>query len=150
LVVVGAHSYGELKDWAAAASGRPDYGAYFAYLLQSRRLGRVVRCIQTAPERIDDLLTLIATLDTPMGVRIGAGAALEELEGSEAIRRAVPQLQQLCLAEEAQIRADACHYLALSGDPAAASTVRKLLEDPDPEVREIALESLTALEEAGG
>jgi hypothetical protein len=145
----GAHSYGELKDWAAAASGRPDYGLYFSHLLQSRRLDRVVRSIEGSPGRLDDLIELIGSPETPMGVRIGVGAVLEDLEGSETIRRAVPQLQRLCLSQQAQVRADACHYLALTGDPAAAPTLRGLLDDEDAEVREIAREALEVIEGTG-
>jgi hypothetical protein len=144
----GAHSYGELRDWTSAASGTPDYGLYFSHLLQSRRLDRVVRAIEAAPERLDDLIALIGSLDTPMGVRIGAGAVLEELQGTETIRRAVSPLERLCRADEPQIRADACHYLALTGDPEVPGIVRPLLEDADPEVREIARETLAAVGEA--
>ena len=52
-----------------------------------------------------------------------------------------------------QIRLDACHYLGLSGDPDVAEAISPLLDDDDPQVREVARETLEALSErrpAGG
>jgi HEAT repeat protein len=43
------------------------------------------------------------------------------------------------------VRADACHYLGLTGAGAAADYIRPLLDDKDAEVREIAAESLALL-----
>jgi len=43
------------------------------------------------------------------------------------------------------VRADACHYLGLSGDAAARPWLDARLGDNDADVREIAAESLQAL-----
>ncbi len=144
-VLQGLHSYGELSDWAGAAAGSPDYGRYFSYLLETRELERVVALVKAAPELLDDLVGLLAATATPMGVRIGVGAALEELQGSGLLTRAVPLLQRLCLSAQARTRADACHFLGLSGDPDASPVAESLLDDADPEVREIARETLAVL-----
>ena len=144
-VLQGAHSYGELSDWASAAAGSPDYGRYFAYLLESRELERVVELVRGAPELLDPLVGLLAETATPMGVRIGVGAALEELQTSGLLAGAAPLLERLCLLAQARTRADACHFLGLSGDPGAIPVAESLLDDPDPEVREIAQETLALL-----
>ncbi|WP_172838730.1 HEAT repeat domain-containing protein [Solemya velesiana gill symbiont] len=53
---------------------------------------------------------------------------------------------RLTRAEEPQIRADACHYLSLTENSEALNAIRPLLADEDPEVREIAMESIAILE----
>ena len=44
--------------------------------------------------------------------------------------------------EHQQVRADAAHYLGLSGHPTAADFLRPLFKDENLDVREIAAESL--------
>jgi HEAT repeat protein len=61
-----------------------------------------------------------------------------------------PQLEQLTLSDSAQTRADACHFLGLAGDPRAIPAVRRLLDDEQHDVREIAVETLALLGEASG
>ena len=78
---------------------------------------------------------LIASLDTPMAARIGVGAVLEELAGSPSLRATIEPLRQLLRADAPQIRADACHYLGLTGDRRIIADIEPLLDDPDPEVR---------------
>jgi HEAT repeat protein len=84
-----------------------------------------------------------------MGARIGVSAVVEELAGSEPLRAALPQLEQLTLSDSPQTRADACHFLGLAGDPRAVSAARRLLDDDQPDVREIAMETLSMLGETG-
>jgi HEAT repeat protein len=91
---------------------------------------------------------LAGDLETPMAVRIGVGAVFEEFAGSASLAEVVPELGALCRSDEAQVRADACHYLGLSGAAEARPHVRDLLDDPDEEVREIAAESLAMLPDA--
>ncbi|MBS0329365.1 MAG: HEAT repeat domain-containing protein, partial [Proteobacteria bacterium] len=46
---------------------------------------------------------------------------------------------------DARVRADACHYLGLTGEAAARSWLDARLADEDADVREIAAESLESL-----
>jgi hypothetical protein len=146
----GLHSYAELKDWARAASGQPDFGRYLAYLIENRRLEQALELVRTEAQRLDDLLDLVGASETPIGVRIGAGALLEELEGSSLLERALPRLLALCEDADPGTRADACHYLSLVGDRAVIPHIKSLLGDPDPHVREIAKETLESLESSPG
>ena len=82
-----------------------------------------------------------------MSTRIGISAVIEELPGSAALIDVIPQLEQLTLSAMAQTRADACHFLGLSGDPRAVTAVKRLLDDEHPDVREIAVETLALLGE---
>jgi hypothetical protein len=119
-----------------------DIVLYLGSLLVGGELARVTQLIRRDPQRLVSLVQLLPSLETPMAVRIGAGAVLEELAGSGLLGPAVEPLRGLLAAEAPQIRADACHYLGLTDDPDIAQAVTPLLQDKDAEVREIARETI--------
>jgi HEAT repeat protein len=80
-----------------------------------------------------------------MAVRIGVGAAIEELQEHRLLKPAIPKLVELTMSDQPQIRADACHYLGLTGNGEALPAVQSLLMDQDQEVREIAAETFALL-----
>ncbi|MCF7985503.1 MAG: HEAT repeat domain-containing protein [Thiohalocapsa sp.] len=142
----GAIGYGALKQWARHAAAGSGFADYALRLLDERRLERVASLVRERPERLAALLDTLADDDTPMSARIGISAVVEELAGSPELRRAVAMLEQLTLSERPDLRADACHFLGLAGDPAAAASVRRLLDDEYADVREIAAETLALLD----
>ncbi|MES9869994.1 MAG: HEAT repeat domain-containing protein [Sedimenticola sp.] len=142
----GNQSYGELRQWAEDARSGMGATAYYQHLLESQQLDDVIGQIRQKPDTLLDLVVLLASLETPMAVRIGIGAVMEEFAGSELLESVVPELIRLTRDAESQIRADACHYLSLSGTPEALEAIRPLLEDENAEVREIAMESIAILE----
>ncbi len=141
----GAQSYTDLARWTAAATAGTGMSDYYSLLLESGELDKAVALIRKSPETLDTLIPLLATLDTPMAVRIGIGAVIETLAEEMPIAGIVDALLELAGSEMAPIRRTACHYLGLTGDQRAATLLRTLLEDDDPEVREIASESLETL-----
>lgn len=143
--LTGAHGTAELRDWAEQAAEGGRMGAYLGYLLEQRQLPRVVSLVRDQPGLLHELVPLLGDLDTPMGVRIGIGAVIEELQDGDLLAGIVDELGALTHDKEPQVRADACHYLGLSGAPGARGYVTRLLDDPDAEVREIAAESLPLL-----
>jgi hypothetical protein len=143
--LVGSIPADELEDWAERAATGSGWAAYYAHLLENRRLEEAVRLLRTSPAGLLDLLALVGGGDTPMALRIGIGALVEDLAGEPALRSAVPALVQLTLSDNPQARADACHFLGLAGDPRAVPAVRPLLDDERPDVREIAAETLALL-----
>jgi HEAT repeat protein len=143
--LIGALAPAELAEWADYAAAGEGWSAYFAHLIESRRLGEVVALVRKCAANLSDLLHLLVSEVTPLDTRIGVSAVIEELAGSETLTAAREQLEQLTLSELASARADACHFLALSGDPRAAPAVRRLLDDEDEAVREIAAETLAVL-----
>lgn len=143
--LVGAQTPEELEHWVRAASGGGGVAEYYSHLLESQRLEQALSHIRQHPASLLDLVLLLSSLETPMAVRIGIGAVIEELAGSGLLDRIVPELEQLTRSDEPQTRADACHYLSIAGNPSALETIRVLQDDPDPEVREIAAESLAVL-----
>jgi len=74
------------------------------------------------------------------------GAAIEELQEQELLTPAIPKLVELTMSDQPQIRADACHYLGLTGSADALPAVQSLLMDEDNEVREIAAETFAILD----
>ena len=151
--LVGAIPAGELADWAEWAATGEGWAAYYAHLLEHRRLDEVERLVRQRPATLIDLLDLLGAADTPMALRIGIGALLEGLAGGPILAAALPVLVQLTLSDLPQTRADACHFLGLAGDSQAIPAVRRLLDDEQPDVREIAGETLALLgadQPAGG
>jgi hypothetical protein len=143
--LVGSIPADELADWAERAAAGTGWAAYYAHLLENRRLEEAERRLRTNPAGLLDLLALIGAEETPMALRVGIGALMEGLAGEPALRVAVPALVQLTLSDNPQARADACHFLSLAGDPQAIPAVRRLLDDERPDVREIAAETLALL-----
>ena len=78
-------------------------------------------------------------------MRLGAGVLLEEFAQSDALRALLPRLGELSNYTDARVRADASHYLGMSGTAAARVWLEARLNDEDGDVREIAAESLAAL-----
>jgi len=142
----GAHSAAELAEWAEQSARPEGYGLYLSSLLEGGELERVVGLLRRDPRRLESLLELMETLETPMAARIGVGAVLEELAESNLLGPAVAPLRALLASEIPQVRADACHYLGLTGDPGVREAVTPLLEDTDAEVRDIARETLEEIE----
>ena len=145
-ILEGLHGEAELREWvehAAAGTGR---AAYVADLLRNRQLDRALATVRQWPDVLPDLLALSGSLETPLAVRIGISAAVEDQQGSAALRDALPALAGLATSPEPAVRADAAHFLGLTGSAAARQPLEALLADVEPQVREIAAESLALLE----
>ncbi len=141
----GKQSPAELAAWtehAVRGTGMPEY---LGRLIESRQLAKVVDLAREQPAVLADLVALVADPATALGLRIGVGAVFEELAEAGLLGPAIPLLAPLTQAVDAQLRADAAHYLGLTAAAAAAAYLRPLLQDTDPEVREIAAESLGML-----
>lgn len=138
----GQMSLGELREWAQRAA-RPDgLKAYFFEMLKTGRRAKVEALLRADPRRAAVLAELVADPEASMAVRLGIGAVLEELQGSGATEPMVPVLAAALTRAEARDRADIAHFLSLIGGAAARDALRACLDDPDPEVREIAQEAL--------
>ena len=143
--LTGAQSPADLAQWVDYAAEGSGWVAYYMHLLEHRQLEKTLSLIRRAPDSLTDLLRLVDAEDTPMSVRIGISAIMEDLQNSSLLQGMIPELEQLVLSTSPQTRADACHFLGLTGDPGVMATVRRLLEDDDQDVREIAVETLALL-----
>lgn len=145
----GLKPLSEYREWAERSITGGNMAQYLAELISTERLSEAMSAVVDDSTLLHDLVDLMSDHETTMSVRIGISAIIEEIaEKPNALKEIVPSLCALTGAPEPYIRADACHFLALSEDPSAISYVEALLEDPDPEVREIAAESLPILKSA--
>ena len=138
----GLRSEKELREWALKASTNKGMTDWLEELLSSGNLETPLERVRSDPAMMDALLELFTDTETGLNIRIGISAVMEHLQETETLSTIVDRLGELTRHEDARIRGDACHYLALSGDPAAAAYIKPLLKDEDKNVREVARESL--------
>jgi hypothetical protein len=138
----GLHSEQELREWALKAGTDSGMTDWLNDLLSSGNISKPLERVRSDPETMDALLELFTDPDTQLNTRIGISAIMEDLEGTDTLRATVDRLGKLTHHQDARIRGDACHYLALAGTPEANDYIRPLLDDPDSGVREVAQESL--------
>ena len=146
-VLTGAHRRPELEAWAEKAGSVEGQADYLAEMLASGQLDEATRFVEQAPDSMAALLRLLADPAQKINVKAGLGAIFESLEGTPQLAAAVDALGELTRSPSVEVRADACHYLGLTGAPEARPPLERCLRDEDPEVREIAGESLARLAE---
>ena len=138
----GLHSPADLRHWSERAGTTQGLAEYVAGLLKTGQISKVIRLIADDEARLDVLPLLLSDPNTELQVRIGIGALLEEFEGEPRLTRLIEALGRLTAHDDARIRSDACHFLALTHHPDALSLIRPLLSDRDEQVREVARDSL--------
>ena len=138
----GLRSEKELREWAVKATANTGMTDWLDELLSSGNIRKPLERIKSEPALMDALLELFTDPDTGLNIRIGISAIMEDLQGTETLSSIVNRLGEMTRHEDARIRGDACHYLALSGDPAATAYIKPLFKDEDENVREVARESL--------
>jgi hypothetical protein len=141
----GVQSPAELAKWTAHAAAGSGLSEYYSHLLETQRPHRVAEAIARQPDSFDALLGLLEDSETPMAVRIGVGVVLEDLQNNPLLSHALPVLTRLAGSNATNVRADAAHYLGLTRAPEAGPVLQKLLQDENPDVREIAAESIALL-----
>jgi len=149
-VLEGAHTPGEIGKWIDVSSQENRWSVYLAHLLATGQLSLAERLVEDNPQRVAALIELARNPQTGINIRIGIAAILEGQKGSQAAREMIPLLSDMAKSEQATIRADACHYLALTGSTEAIPVLRKYLDDADASVREIAAEGISVLQTGSG
>lgn len=143
--LAGVHSKTELAEWAAKADSEEGLADWFHMLLKEGQLPRAQEMIEADPALLAAVLPIVGNVDASLNVRLGAGVLLENFAGSDALHALLPRLGELSQHPDARVRADACHYLGLTGDAEAKPWLEARTSDEDADVREIAVESLQAL-----
>ncbi|WP_127476067.1 HEAT repeat domain-containing protein [Sulfurivermis fontis] len=143
----GAQTPQELRRWLELAGQSDGITRYLEQLLRDGQLARAEQQLARHPDWLAHLLPLLTQADTPMQVRVGVGALIEGQAGSAELQALVPALGELSRATDHSVRADACHYLGLSGSAEAVPLLRARLEDENGDVREIAGEALDVLQQ---
>ena len=140
--LAGVHSQTELAEWAAKADSGAGMADWFHLLLKEGQLPRAQAAIEADPALLAAVLPIVGAVEASLNVRLGAGVLLENFAGTEVLRALLPRLGELSQHPDARVRADACHYLGLTGDAAVRTWLEPRLKDEDADVREIAAESL--------
>lgn len=143
--LTGLRSRQELETWATRTASESGLAEGFHVMLKEGALEAVIAAVREDPSYLAAMLPMVANPEASLNVRLGAGAVLEAFAGQAALRALIPRLAELSVHADPRVRADVCHYLGLTGDPAARPYLTARLDDPDPDVREIAAESLAAL-----
>jgi len=143
--LTGLRGRQELETWATRAASESGLAEGFHVMLKEGALDPVIAAVREDPARLAAVLPIVANPEASLNVRIGAGAVLEAFAGDPALRALIPRLAELSAHADPRVRADACHYLGLTGETAVRPLLQARLEDPDADVREIAAESLAAL-----
>ena len=140
--LTGMRTQTELLQWIERIDDPSAMAAYFAEQITGGDLDKVLTTIETNPHLFNSLLQLMGTDDTSLSVRIGIGALMEDFAKGNLLNNNLDALGAYTLHPQARVRNDACHYLGLSHNPAAEKYIRPLLNDTDPEIREVATEAL--------
>ncbi|MGE5319056.1 MAG: HEAT repeat domain-containing protein [Hyphomicrobiaceae bacterium] len=143
--LAGARSRAELAEWASKADSEVGMADWFHMLLKEGQLPRAQALIEADPALLAAVLPIVGNVEASLNVRLGAGVLLENFAGSDTLRALLPRLGELSQHADARVRADACHYLGLTGDPTARTWLEARTADTDADVREIAAESLQAI-----
>jgi len=141
----GVHSAAELAEWAAKADSETGMADWFHLLLKEGQLPKAQVMIEAEPELLAAVLPIVGNVEASLNVRLGAGVLLENFAGTDTLRALLPRLGELSQHNDARVRADACHYLGMTGEAAARPWLDPRLTDEDADVREIAAESLQAI-----
>jgi hypothetical protein len=141
----GLHTAEELRYWAEQAQADTGVATYIAHLLEGGRRQSALVYLQKYPDRFPAILPLLSDPDTAIQVRLGLDAILEDLKFSPQLHSITRELGRLSEHDDPRIRADACHYLSLTGNSEAIPFLRARENDGNADVREIAQESLAAL-----
>lgn len=143
--LAGLRSQAELTEWATKAGTEAGMADYFHLLLKEGQMARVLALLHADSRQLAAVLPIVGNVDASLNVRLGAGVLLEAFAQSDALRALLPRLGELSTHADARIRADASHYLGLTGTASARIWLEVRLNDDDADVREIAAESLAAL-----
>lgn len=144
-ILHGAQTPQQLREWAERAANPAGMRGYLAHLLEGGELAEAERQVSAQPLLLAELLPLLEDTQSPIQVRLGVSAILEEFEGTQPLRDLLPRLIALSRHPDHRLRSDACYLLGLSHDEAARETLLRCAEDEHPEVRDIAAEALSML-----
>ncbi|MDH5710081.1 MAG: thioredoxin family protein [Gammaproteobacteria bacterium] len=145
----GLHSQKELQQRAQQASSDEGALAYISDELTEGRVNKVLSLLESQHEFMPYVLSLMEDADAKINIRLGIGVVLEEFAASGWFEPYIPQLVEYTRHKDERVRADACHYLSLTVNNQAITSIKGLLNDVSEEVREVAKESLDELRGAG-
>ena len=145
LEFTGVYTPKELEYWVSHATSDEGIQLYLSQQLENGRLAEVEKQIHAHSNWLAIAVGLLADMDAPMQARIGLSALIEGLSDQALLKSILPNLQQYAHHTDPRVRGDACHLLGCIDDESATQTLRECAHDPDPQVREIAEDSLSLM-----
>lgn len=111
-------------------------------------LENIIALFKTDPSLFELIPSLLT--EENIRVRLGTAALVEELAyGHRAeLRAAVPGLIGLLKSDNPNVRGDAAYVLGVLKDAGSVGALRRLLEDTNPAVQEIARDALEEIRQA--
>jgi len=140
--LLGLRSKSDIQQWIKKIDDKNAMGEYFVELMTSGEINKVQQLIEKQPGTFPALLNLITETDSNLSARVGVGAIIEDLTGSDLLKQHIAILAELSRHTEANIRNDACYYLGLTQDESAKPYIEALLDDENNDVKETATEAL--------
>jgi thiol-disulfide isomerase/thioredoxin len=141
----GLRSKAEFQQWITRARNAQGMQQYFEDLLAGGQVNKVVELINRDNAALQWVIELLRDADAKINLRLGIGVVMEEFASTQPFQQYIPTLEQLCQHEDARVRADACHYLALTENPSVVPVLQAMLNDANEEVREVAQDGLDEL-----
>lgn len=117
----------------------------FDYLLSEAQVDTAIEKIKADHSKLSTIIDLLGDTETVLSTRIGIGVVMEEFAGSALLAEQLDIFADLATHNDARIRADACHYLALTENKRALAILEKHQDDPSDEVRDVVADSIEAL-----
>ncbi len=142
LEFVGAHSPKELTYWVNNADTPAGIRQYLVEQLEAGKLQQTEQQLKRHPDWMAICIPVLADMQSPLQARIGISAIFESMAGEPVLEMILAPLEELLASDDARTRGDACHLLSLINHSHAKQLVRQCLQDPDPQVREIAEEAI--------
>lgn len=143
--LTGARTGAELLVWARRSETPEGMSDAFHDLLKQADLAQVLQLVAAEPARLAALLPIVANPEASLNVKLGVGVVFDEYAATPALQALLQPLGELSRHADARVRADACHLLGLAGSSLAKAWLQAALQDENPDVREIAAESLDTL-----
>lgn len=118
----------------------------FDQWLSNGQVDEVIETLKDKPEAMQAIMQLLGDPATVLSTRIGIGVVMETFAGQPLLNDQLNLLSHFATHDDVRIRADACHYLGMTANTDAIPVLQTCLDDSDAEIREIASDSLEALE----
>lgn len=119
--------------------------ADFDFLLSDGQVSKVIDALELDESGFEAIMTLLGDSGTVLSTRIGIGVVFEEFAENKLLKKYVSQLGTLSSNDDVRIRADSLHYLGMTADQSAVSTLEFALDDANEEIKEIATDALESL-----
>jgi glutaredoxin len=138
----------DLDSWIERATDGSGQSQYIERLLERGKLVKAIEWLEQGYASLKHVISVFADPDAKINVRVGIGAILEHFEDTPAIRDIIPDLVALLSDSHPAIRTDVCHYLSLTHSSDVIEPLKKMLDDEDEQVQQVAGESIEAIEES--